>query len=403
MKTLEANLKDSPLFNLSLTNKELFHSNFIAWLGEQYPNIFVELINKLLNGSYPNWCKGLLPDNLIIKREHKNFDISVFEKSDNSKINPRLVIENKVKSVPTKKQLNEYEDKINNDKSVALLLLTINEQLQELADIETSTRWVLANYNHLSTYLQQNISQIHNHYHKCLVDDYCTYVSNLQKVIHHYTQDELFFYKQEQITSLRELGIHDVCGKRKAQKVYSQLVNLFNEEKELKVVNKIDELKFGKNQIHIAWGYTNAPLIEVRFMPNKEEFVLIQIQGKQYRHAVEFFDTHIGNRISKDSKDVYGPSEKGIQFLKENYPHVLFGDNALSNYPDWEERKYGQRGKNKENAFCKYCNGKPSNYNRKYSCFVYQWIEIPNEMSVADLIKAIHDDVLNLMTLSTKN
>ena len=163
MKTLEANLKDSPLFNLSLTNKELFHSNFIAWLGEQYPNIFVELINKLLNGSYPNWCKGLLPDNLIIKREHKNFDISVFEKSDNSKINPRLVIENKVKSVPTKKQLNEYEDKINNDKSVALLLLTMNEQLQELADIETSTRWVLANYNHLSTYLQQNISQIHNH------------------------------------------------------------------------------------------------------------------------------------------------------------------------------------------------------------------------------------------------
>lgn len=138
-------------------------------------------------------------------------------------------------------------------------------------------------------------------------------------------------------------------------------------------------------------------------MPNKEEFVLIQIQDKQYRHAVEFFDTHIGNRISKDSKDVYGPSEKGIQFLKENYPHVLFGDNALSNYPDWEERKYGQRGKNKENAFCKYCNGKPSNYNRKYSCFVYQWIEIPNEMSVADLIKAIHDDVLNLMTLSTKN
>jgi hypothetical protein len=107
--------------------------------------------------------------------------------------------------------------------------------------------------------------------------------------------------------------------------------------------------------------------------------------------------------ISKDSKDVYGPNAKGIQFLKENCPHVLFGANALSNYPDWEERKYGQRGKNKENAFCKYCNGKPSNYNRKYSCFVYQWIEIPNEMSVADLIKAIHDDVLNLMTLSTKN
>src|SRR6202021_318629 len=31
-------LRNSPLFNLSLASKELFHSNFLAWLLEQYPN-----------------------------------------------------------------------------------------------------------------------------------------------------------------------------------------------------------------------------------------------------------------------------------------------------------------------------------------------------------------------------
>ena len=31
-------LKKCPLFNLSLASKELFHSNFLAWLCEAYPN-----------------------------------------------------------------------------------------------------------------------------------------------------------------------------------------------------------------------------------------------------------------------------------------------------------------------------------------------------------------------------
>lgn len=41
-------LKKSPLFNLSLANKELFHSNFIAWFGKLYPELFIQLISDLL-------------------------------------------------------------------------------------------------------------------------------------------------------------------------------------------------------------------------------------------------------------------------------------------------------------------------------------------------------------------
>ena len=98
-------LKESPLYNLSLVNKELFHSNFIAWFGKTYPAHFIELIEILLDKK--KWLDG---DKFDIRREFNHFDISVFEGE-----NLKLVIENKVKSIPTQNQLDEYKNKIKNE------------------------------------------------------------------------------------------------------------------------------------------------------------------------------------------------------------------------------------------------------------------------------------------------
>lgn len=96
METIINKLKESPLYNLSMANKELFHSNFIAWFGKKYPALFIELINKLLPNRY-NWFDGGYNE-LRIEREYNHFDISVFKGQE-----LKLVIENKVKSIPTKK------------------------------------------------------------------------------------------------------------------------------------------------------------------------------------------------------------------------------------------------------------------------------------------------------------
>lgn len=40
-------LQDSPLFQLSLTSKELFHSNFLYWLGVTYRDLFKETFSNL--------------------------------------------------------------------------------------------------------------------------------------------------------------------------------------------------------------------------------------------------------------------------------------------------------------------------------------------------------------------
>ena len=361
-------LKESPLYNLSLVNKELFHSNFIAWFGKTYPAHFIELIEKLLDNE-KKWLDG---DKFDIRREFNHFDISVFEGE-----NLKLVIENKVKSVPTQNQLDEYKNKIKNE-NVQLILLTMNEQLHESTSEQDNENigWKIVNYRTLSEGLK-SITDIDNDYHKGLLADYCTYISNLESVIEYYTNNDKYFDK-EKYTTLKDLGIHDVCGKREMQDVYNKLVKRLNDK----------GIATNNSDVLVKWDYTNAkPLIEVKFK-HQEDNVFIQIQGNQYRHAVEFFDKEIGERIVKIEKSYY-PNNKGIEYLKKTYSY-FFGENAIENYPNLENdtKEFGMREKQ---GYCKYCNGKTL-ANGHISCWVYQWIKIPEKIAKEDLISAICED-----------
>lgn len=85
-------LQDSPLFQLSLTSKELFHSNFLYWLGVTYQDLFKETFSKL-GCNTAAW-----PDKWEVEREYKHLDLCVKGPGKRGKI--YLVLENKVKSIP---------------------------------------------------------------------------------------------------------------------------------------------------------------------------------------------------------------------------------------------------------------------------------------------------------------
>ena len=113
-------LKTSPMFNLSLSSKELFHSNFLYWIWKLNPNAFKCLIAKLLNVSPDSLKWG---DKWEVVREYNSFDLCVKNCDEEShdedtgarKINygdVLLVIENKVKSIPYKGQLHKYVNKV---------------------------------------------------------------------------------------------------------------------------------------------------------------------------------------------------------------------------------------------------------------------------------------------------
>ena len=84
-------LKTSPMFNLSLSSKELFHSNFLYWLStiDKNKSIFKGLVTSL-GADISGWNDNTWE----VKREFKNLDVCVIDKE--GKI--LLVVENKVKA-----------------------------------------------------------------------------------------------------------------------------------------------------------------------------------------------------------------------------------------------------------------------------------------------------------------
>lgn len=67
-KTVIEALKKSPMFQLSLSSKELFHSNFLYWIWNISPALFKDIINELLgHNSSKTWPdKYSVKENIII-------------------------------------------------------------------------------------------------------------------------------------------------------------------------------------------------------------------------------------------------------------------------------------------------------------------------------------------------
>ena len=382
-------LKSSPLYNLSLANKELFHSNFLAWIGNHYPDIFKQIFGNLLTGGWP---LGL--DSFYIEREYKHYDISIM---DSKKTAPRILIENKVKSVPTKKQLDLYRNN-EGDNPCQFVLLTVTKNTQNNEEAEG---WQTITYQELSNQLNEvSLSALSDTYHFGLLSDYSHYIKQLQEIIDGFDSEESYYSAKDSDHIKKELGIHDICGKRKAQRLFQNIVAKCKNER-WSIVNDEDHLT--DSNLMIAWGYTNLPLIEVKIKAH-DDIIIVQIQGDQYRHAIEFYDDRIGDRIEciKTMKkgvevDDFIPSQEGIDYLSRVYPDLLdFNQGPPKQYP-FKVNEFGQR---RIPGYCKYCNGKMAIKGigkNRISCFVYQWVKIPQTMMCDELVSHIIEDIKELL------
>ena len=116
------NLESSTMFHMSLGSKELFHSNFLHWISIINWDVFLMIMHGLADVKRFWWEDSYCPDknNLEVRRESQSFDLSIYilvekakrgEKEETQKWIPVLVLENKVKSIPYKKQLERYKEK----------------------------------------------------------------------------------------------------------------------------------------------------------------------------------------------------------------------------------------------------------------------------------------------------
>lgn len=139
-KKLIEDLKDNPIYAMSLGGKELFHSNMLAWLlmrqnnnpikkifgieeQEVVLNVFRERQNLDLIVVYAN------KEELEKEGVHEEQYLEMFDDPDSYLLNDEsrkhhscfdklkfIIIENKFKSIPEQKQLAEYSAKLNGNK-----------------------------------------------------------------------------------------------------------------------------------------------------------------------------------------------------------------------------------------------------------------------------------------------
>lgn len=286
------NLKKSPLFNLSLSSKELFHSNFLCWLGESYKKEFGDVFYAFL--------QGLPQDNdLIIKdiqREKDYIDLT-FTYSNGQEI----IIENKVKSIAYIEQLKKYSEKNTEKKNYILLSLskpvffnTEDKFIINGTDINgIDAVWNFLSYSKLIEILKTLSKKIQDSYHQNIINDYCNFIDGLIEIESHcnLADDDCFpFEKNEIFQDIKVIRLHDFYLKRKYELLAFQVSNKIKETKEDSIFyGSLSNWEKQKDKpIYIGHGMTRGlGLMDIKYKISTNVSLGIQIQGEHYRMVVE--------------------------------------------------------------------------------------------------------------------
>ncbi len=263
-------LEESPMFHFSLHSKELFHSNFLAWLGmdSELRPVFKAVMEGLgIDKTFiESWG-----DDFEVLREKKHLDLVIKAKDTTRKSKKRngrdqlvegnlyVVIENKIKSIPNEAQLNGYNSDC--QANTVKLLLVITGDPKEL-----NNGWRQVNYSQVVAALKGSLDLVENTYKKAIIEDYIGMVEALVDIIKSQTVNldspYLYFPSKE----LNDLRIADLVDKWRAA--------------------KIAEMISSKSGLNCGAGYTNKQSLIETFAYFGDIMVGIQIQGGQYRRCI---------------------------------------------------------------------------------------------------------------------
>ena len=366
---LKKKIEKSPMFQLSLGSKELFHTNFLYWLSKAEPNAFWSIM-----GSF-----GIKADDkgsLVVKREWEHLDLSIVhetvkkKKGKDVKIvdNIVAVIENKVKSIPRIKQLEEYNDKIetvNKDNECKKILLALIDPGFD----HNEEGWSCFTYEKYRGFIEDCLTIIENDYDRCIFEDYYNMIDTLISFKDEWLREDFSSMKYMDIiehSSVKDyidLRINDLRHKTIFSKMFSSLeVNLIDDKLEPGIGTTEDIFKNNNIPLTIGYGMTNATgLIEAKVKINADYLLGIQVQGNQYRHLIEFSNSScVKEFIRKELQDKFGQNHR------EEFD---ISNKKICSYKNSEGKK----------------------------AFQYVYRRIREDETVDDVVKNIVDDVKYLM------
>ena len=335
-------LNNSPLFNLSLSSKELFHSNFIDWLCNKYKDRMGILFSE--------YIKDKNNDLSIVKciRESKHNDLTIDYSIE------KLIIENKVKSLPLESQLKEIELKHQGFNYLLLALIEPNFK---------NINWRVLNYNDFAIKLEKAFSNLEDGYEKFLIIDYIEFIKNLSELINALYKDfneNALFINDTDWGYLKEIRIHDIYLK---YKYYWIAMKIINKNKE-----KFDNVSYMGNILYKI-NATDNPLFINSTMVNGKGWLGLNLPITGNLGVVIFID---GVRLGLG---FYGEEKKQVEEIMKSHGK-LFYDEVRFEFSDIVKEK-----KRISKIYNKFDKGKT----------LYRWRPIKTDTKFGDLIETISE------------
>lgn len=420
--TLQEQLKQSPMFNLSLSSKELFHSNMLAWIAEDEDTetLFVKILELfgLANNIAQDIAKKIRSDEYMVLREYKNFDLCICEKESAPNTvkgykegQMLLVLENKFKSIPYKAQLEKYQQKaydLNKRKAYphfVLLSLTQNAYEFDFTNNPFSVNgcdWHYVSYKEYAELLFKDSSV--TGFKADVIKDYANYIKAFSNYLSQNLPQSIAGEKWTSTLApnddLKPIRMDDIWQKLIANLI---LIELCKKGIEETLVTSPAQYSVGtktenfiklqdKSVVHVGAGLSRASgLVEIKINIGDDCVFGVQIQGGLYKRLLEttkgVLPTNTSGQIAYYTpklnvlSDMFRLNLNGVWKFTPN----IFGNsqpNSQPLYPKWTNTKAGLQG------FGGYDN-----------TFIAQWMKISDKATVGDVIAAMIKDCMEVRKL----
>ena len=360
-------LKVNPVFQMSLGSKELFHSNFLAWIfdNRNLKDYALAILNQL-----PGLLEEVIDISKPPEREKLNIDLTLDIQSKSGI--KKIIIENKVKSLPQKDQLLKYSEKTNTANHYILLSLSepafeklaLDRKLTLKNSENIGITWHFLSYSDLSKILEIALVKVNDGFEKQLLEYYISFIKYLDKIAQecNLNEDDLFdFHDNDLVAELGKIRIKDLYLKKKYESlsvlIYKKLKSAgFNV---MDLGQKINWKEECDQAVFVTSDFTNSMgLSDVKFQVASKLSLGIQIQGEQYRMVVRDMNSDIAEKIKEDLE-----KEFWFQFKEQKETVDIF-----------------PKDKEKFNKYNKH--------------FYYRYVKLGKDKKVSELVDCVVKDIV---------
>ena len=268
------NLKKSPLYAISKCGIELAHSNFWKWMieieyydGLRKINPFIEVF---INNFYADGNEFI-----SVEREKDNMDLLIsFETIRGEK--KFLIIENKIKSIPTLEQLEKYQIKVGDNFEKGIITGIINT-------LENTNEWEFLSYSEIAKRIDLILYNLNNldNFTKNILQQYTKDLNHINDLVVGLNKPGLYQWDGEKI--LEEIKFNDIFKKFQGCKLAKEIVKKINNDKRKFVIESDWEIC----DPIVTFNHKNTTITTVYKSLTKEGKekgrIGIQIEGKQFR------------------------------------------------------------------------------------------------------------------------